>query len=522
MTRKLSAILSLCLFCPLAQAAEPSIARIWNEQLLGAIRNDTARPTIHAGNLYHISAAMYDAWAAYDGLATQVLHSERATAADIASARSEAISFAAFRLLRHRFVDGPGGTGPGKSITAISLDAQMHDLGYDASFDSLEGDSPAALGNRIARSVIEYGLNDGANEAADYANPPGYQPVNSPMTFDEPGTALVDPNRWQPLEFLRERRDQFGQPLGEQIQGFLSPYWGDVKPFALSAADRSVLGVYHDQGLPPQLNGFRDGEFRDAVNLAIHYSSSLDISKSEFIDISPASRGNSPLGTYEQRGYEVNPATNQPYEYQIVNRGDWGRIIAEFWADGPDSEAPPGHWNVIGNDVSDKLDELGAAKRIGGTGPAVDNLEWDVKMYLALNGAVHDAGIAAWNHKGVYDYSRPISMIRYMGQLGQSSDPNLKVTKNGQTIDTYHPDGLKLEPGLVDVITPETTAAGEPGRARRGDRDSLVARASHGTDRDVGRRGQGRLDSGRRVVAVSAGRFCNSTICGILVRSLDV
>ena len=43
---------------------------------------------------------------------------------------------------------------------------------------------------------------------------------------------------------------------------------------------------------------------------------------------------------------------------------------------------------------------------------------------FALNGALHDAAIAAWNHKGVYDSSRPISFIRYMGQLGQSSEPN--------------------------------------------------------------------------------------------------
>ena len=87
----------------------------------------------------------------------------------------------------------------------------MLDLGYDPFFDSVQGNSPAALGNRIARTVIDFGLNDGANEAADYADPSGYQAVNPPMTFDIPGTMAVDPNRWQPLQFLRERRDQFGQ-----------------------------------------------------------------------------------------------------------------------------------------------------------------------------------------------------------------------------------------------------------------------------------------------------------------------
>jgi hypothetical protein len=82
----------------------------------------------------------------------------------------------------------------------------------------------------------------------------------------------------------------------------------------------------------------------------------------------------------------------------------------------------------------------------------VDNLEWDVKSMLALNGAVHDAAIAAWNHKGYYDSSRPISNIRYMAGLGQSSDPALA---------NYHPQGIPLEPNLVEVITPETTMPGE-------------------------------------------------------------
>ena len=39
-----------------------SIARLWNEVLLEAIRNDLARPTVHARNLFHTSAAIYDAW----------------------------------------------------------------------------------------------------------------------------------------------------------------------------------------------------------------------------------------------------------------------------------------------------------------------------------------------------------------------------------------------------------------------------------------------------------------------------
>ena len=34
--------------------------------ILEAIRNDYARPTVHARNLYHHSIIAYDAWAAFD------------------------------------------------------------------------------------------------------------------------------------------------------------------------------------------------------------------------------------------------------------------------------------------------------------------------------------------------------------------------------------------------------------------------------------------------------------------------
>jgi hypothetical protein len=161
------------------------------------------------------------------------------------------------------------------------------------------------------------------------------------------------------------------------------------------------------------------------------------------VDAGPASSGNNTLGTNDGTGYDLNPATGAPYEANPVPHADLGRVLAEFWADGPDSETPPGHWNVIANEVSDVVPEL----RLEARGDAVDRLEWDVKLYFALNGALHDSAIAAWGAKGYYDYSRPISHIRYMGQLGQSSDPSGP---------SYHPDGLPLVEGLVEVVTAES------------------------------------------------------------------
>jgi len=134
-----------------------------------------------------------------------------------------------------------------------------------------------------------------------------------------------------------------------------------------------------------------------------------------------------------------------------VKRGDFGRLIAEYWADGPTSETPPGHWNVLANSVADTP---GFERRFRGTGPVLDPLEWDVKTYFAINGALHDAAIACWGAKRKYDGVRPITMIRYMGKKGQSSD-------SGQA--SFDPMGLPLEPepGVIEVITPESAAPGQ-------------------------------------------------------------
>jgi hypothetical protein len=104
---------------------------------------------------------------------------------------------------------------------------------------------------------------------------------------------------------------------------------------------------------------------------------------------------------------------------------------------------------VLANEVV--ADDPVHVRKIGGGGPTVNALEWDVKVYLALNGAVHDAAISCWSTKNYYDSSRPISLIRHMAGLGQSSDPSGP---------SYHPDGLLLEPGLVEVVTEESVQPG--------------------------------------------------------------
>ena len=56
-----------------ALAQQHTVAHQWNEQVLEAIRNDFARPTVHARNLYHASILMYDSWAAFDTTQSQTI-----------------------------------------------------------------------------------------------------------------------------------------------------------------------------------------------------------------------------------------------------------------------------------------------------------------------------------------------------------------------------------------------------------------------------------------------------------------
>ena len=64
---------AVSLLLPNSSYAAQSVARKWNEVLLSAIRRDLARPTVTARTLFHSSVAAYDAWAAYDNLATPFL-----------------------------------------------------------------------------------------------------------------------------------------------------------------------------------------------------------------------------------------------------------------------------------------------------------------------------------------------------------------------------------------------------------------------------------------------------------------
>ncbi|MBT8271831.1 MAG: ASPIC/UnbV domain-containing protein, partial [Bacteroidia bacterium] len=464
---------------------DKSIVRIWNEALLEAIRGDFARPTVHARNLFHASVAMYDAWAIYDDEARPYLIGNELNGfsselldfipiEDVETSRRKAISYSAYRLLSHRFQNSPQAEAIQRRFDLI-----MEQLGYETEFTTTTNyqfGNAAALGNYIAETIISYGLQDGSREQFDYDNA-YYEPVNEVLIPDNPGNPLIsDPNRWQPLS-LDSFIDQSGNPVDGSVIDFLSPEWGNVWPFAMQDDDKTeyirdgnTYAVYNDPLDPPYLEptGMETSSesYKWGFSMVSVWASHLDPYDGVMWDISPATIGNVDFGDFPTAfenypafydfleggdigsGHGINPLTSEPYEEQLVPRGDYARVLAEFWADGPDSETPPGHWFTILNYVNDNPV---FEKRFAGEGEILDPLEWDVKAYFIMGGAMHDSAISAWSIKGWYDYIRPISAIRYMASQGQSSD---------DTLDNYSPEGIPLIEGLIEVVQPGDPLAG--------------------------------------------------------------
>ena len=474
-------LILLFLNSSLCESQNRSIAREWNEQVLHAIRNDYARPTIHARNLFHTSIAIYDIWAVFNNKASTFLLGKTVgnyrcnfdgfyIGQSIDEDRKTAMSYAVYRIMLHRFSNSPG-----IEEIYLSINNLMDELGYDKNMQSVDyhNGNAAALGNYMANQIIAFSMQDGSNEQNDYANL-FYEPLNENLNTDFGGNPnLTEPNHWQALT-IEEFIDQSGNYFPGGAPEFLSPEWGKVTPFSIKEEDLTIYNstdynfwVYHDPGSPSFIqegDGIND-PYKWGFALVSIWGSHLDPNDDVMIDVSPSSIGN--ISNFPETfdeykdfynledggdpsfGWDVNPSTGLPYEEQLVPRGDYTRVLAEFWADGPDSETPPGHWFTILNYVSDHPNLI---KKFKGEGEVLEDLEWDVKSYFILSGAMHDSAIAAWGIKGYYDYIRPMSSIRYMSDKGQSSDT---------TFSNYHPHGIPLVPGYIEIIEEGDPLEGE-------------------------------------------------------------
>lgn len=348
----------------------------WNEIALSAVSSGSARPTITTRQMFLLSAAMYDAWTAYDTVALPYRSSlalKRPESEHTTENKKRSTSQAAYTILCDQF--------PEYESDTHKFSGHMEELGYPV--DSIADDqTPDGIGILAAQAVLDGFEFDGSNWQNDYADitcdiyPELYQPVNSPDP-DDPnavGGELFNLNCWTPLRVpTGTLTDENGNPIVDNDdpstytdQTFLTPHWGSVTPFALASGDQ-----FRPQAAPPQCESSEP--YTDA------------------------------LGNTSTNDSAWNSQFDQVLEFS-ANLTDYQKVIAEFWADGPRTESPPGHWNQLAHGVSERDQHT------------VDD---DVKMYFALNGALFDAGIATWDSKRYYNFIRPVSAIasKYYDQI---------------------------------------------------------------------------------------------------------
>jgi hypothetical protein len=241
--------------------------------------------------------------------------------------------------------------------------------------------APAAqVGRQAAADLLAARANDGAN-APSYADLTDWN--NSPANVNKPTPTpeVVTPEQphVQPIDPNK------WQPLitsNGTVQSFLLPHWGFVRPWALSSgsAVRPAGPALRLTGSGGGAKG-GNGQVVQEVNQALNYSAGLN---------------------------------------------DQTKSQAWYWSDGPMTVTPPGHWNLIAQAV---------ARQRG------HSLGQDAKLFFALNNALLDAGIVAWDAKRAYNSMRPITAVRWLKE-----DDTIRAWKPNQG--TVNMNGTEWRPFL--------------------------------------------------------------------------
>lgn len=233
MKKQIGIFLYLLLFSTLLSAQnknpnyKPSAAYDWLKLALEVTANDVdrvgARPTIQSRQLGITVNAMYDAWAVYDDKAvgSRLGSLVRRPKAERTSKNKEiAIAYAMYRTMLDQY-----------PADKDFLTKEFKKRGYNPDNQSLELTTPAGVGNKVAKSLIEYRKNDGSNQTGTeigsngipYSDYTYYQPVQSYKK-------VIDPDKWHPLPFVHPTtKDTF-------LVNFLTPHWYRVKPFGLKSS----------------------------------------------------------------------------------------------------------------------------------------------------------------------------------------------------------------------------------------------------------------------------------------------
>jgi hypothetical protein len=215
--------------------------------------------------------------------------------------------------------------------------ALMRNLGYDPTDLSMDVTQPNGIGNVAAQAVLDFRHRDGSNQLGDL-HPGPYTDYTGYTPANSPDQ-ILNPDLWQPLRVS----DGKG---GFVVQSYIAPFWGNVIPFSLSSPS----------------------QFRPMEGAPLFGSEEYLRQAGDVLRLS-------------------------------ANLTDRQKVIAEYWADGPNSELPPGHWCLFAHYLSQR-DHY--------------TLDQDAKLFFALSNAVFDASITAWDAKRVYNSVRPVTAIHYL------------------------------------------------------------------------------------------------------------
>lgn len=209
---------------------------------------------------------------------------------------------------------------------------------------------------------------DGLGNSLSGSNP-GFTPANLPQVragITDCPAQVKDLDRWQPLCVPRDFSSEGNVGTENcEVQKWLAPTAGAWNTFALpkgSPTDgrdliEAVATVESIQGGPPR--HFEGDEWEKQMKEVVDASANLD---------------------------------------------DPQKMIAEWWAAGPDTTSPPGVWYLIAVNAAESRG-LGSADT--------------AQLMMMVGSALNDAGVGCWRVKRTYDFSRPLSMVQ-CGSLGRA------------------------------------------------------------------------------------------------------
>ena len=316
------------------------IALLWNRYACDALYLTNTPPTIGSRMLAILHTAMYDAMVVYLSPKEMPTSSELQKIKEVpcdynAENRQEAYSYAAYRVLTCEPLYSSDLTIEFKT----ELKQFFSKLGYDPNNQSVDPSTPAGVGNLAAKLILASREKDGSNQEHRYIDNSNYQPVNP-----APPELPKEIDRWQP------------QLVDNKPQSFLTPHWGQVKPFALQSGDECR---------PQDPIAECDPGFKEQGNYLTEVSANLTDTQKMIAEFW--------AGMHEDL-FEGLP-TKEEYEQWIPPPPQCCRIAREM--------------------IIDR--ELHAV-------PAII-------LLFAVTNALMDAGIAAWDSKRHYDYVRPVTLI---------------------------------------------------------------------------------------------------------------